>query len=305
MSAIRGLLDGPVVAPPCENVALWWARHREATDRTAGPFALAVLAGFASDRVGWAFASGYQAALRALFPDAPEARICALCVTESDGNSPKAIKSTLRKEGGAWVLTGAKRWTTLGPDGALFYVAARDAAASTDRPAIRVVRVPSGARGLTIQNMPPTSFVPEVPHAQLQFEDLNIAPTDILPGDGYADYVKPFRTIEDIHVNAAVLSYLAREARRLAWPREWIERCASNLCALQALASESAAAPATHVALAGALALAAELFAQADENWDRTPGDPAAARWKRDRALFSVAAKARAARIARAWQALP
>lgn len=304
MSAIGSLLRGPVGVPPCESVAQWWPRHREIADSAGDQFSRAILGGFASDRVGWAFASGYQAALRALFPDAPGERICALCVTETDGNSPKAIKSTLQKEGATWVLNGAKRWTTLGPDGALFYVAARDEAASGDRAAIRLVKISSDAQGLTVQNMPPTKFVPEIPHAQLQFENLRLAQGDFLPGDGHADYVKPFRTVEDIYVNAAVLAYLVREARRLAWPREWSERCISNLYCLQTLAAEPPSAPATHVGLAGALACAAELLTLADGHWNRTPGDAAAGRWTRDRALFSVAAKARTARTERAWQSL-
>ena len=164
----------------------------------------AIAGGFHADRVAWAFASGYQAALHALFPGIPEDRICALCVTETDGNTPRAIRSTLRAAGDGWVLDGAKRWTTLGPSGALFLVAARDETASGERAAIRVAKVESGARGVTVQTMAETRFVPEVPHAQLQFQGVEIAADALLPGDGYENYVKPFRTVEDAHVNAAV-----------------------------------------------------------------------------------------------------
>ena len=76
--------------------------------------------------------------------------------------------------------------------------------------------------------MPATKFVPEVPHAQLRFENLRIRESDILPGDGYDQYVKPFRTVEDIHVQAAVLSYLMREGQRLSWPQGWLEASAPN-----------------------------------------------------------------------------
>src|SRR5258706_8333879 len=72
--------------------------------------------------------------------------------------------------------------------------------------------------------MPDTKFVPEVPHAQLQFANLQVDESAILPGDGYDQYVKPFRTVEDIHVQAAVLSYLMREGQRLAWPQGWLGR---------------------------------------------------------------------------------
>ena len=41
---------------------------------------------------------------------------------------------------------------------------------------------------------------------------------DLLPGDGYDIYLKPFRTIEDIHVHAALIGYLVGVARRLEAP---------------------------------------------------------------------------------------
>jgi alkylation response protein AidB-like acyl-CoA dehydrogenase len=291
-------------AVPCESVTQWWLRHRAIANEHPDPMHQAIVGGFVADRIAWAFASGYQAALRAIFPEAPGDRICALCVTETDGNSPKSIRSILKKSGDAWTIDGAKRWTTLGPEGALFFVAVRDEAASGRRPAIKLVRIPSGAPGLTIELMPPTTFVPEVPHAQLRFEHLTVVEMDILEGDGYDLYVKPFRTVEDIHVQAAVLSYLMREGQRLSWPHDWLERLSAILAALGKISDMPAAHAETHIALAGALAIATGLVAEAESFWDGAPGDPAAARWKRDRPLLAVAAKARAARTERAWTKL-
>jgi acyl-CoA dehydrogenase len=291
-------------AAPCESVAQWWPRHRAIAAEQPDPIHQAIVGGFVADRVGWAFASGYQAALRALFPDAPADRICALCVTEADGNSPKAIKSSLEKSETGWHLNGAKRWTTLGPDGALFFVAARDEAASGERAAIKLVKVASGAEGLQIQAMPATKFVPEVPHAQLRFENLRIRESDILPGDGYDQYVKPFRTVEDIHVQAAVLSYLMREGQRLSWPQGWLERLSALLAALGKISDMPASHAETHVALAGALAIGAELIGECDEFWKKHATDPAALRWARDRELLKVASGAREQRLKRAWDKL-
>jgi hypothetical protein len=298
------LLKAPCAVPDCPDVAAWWPGYRQAVQTWRNPMDRAIAGGFSADRVGWAFASGYQAALHALFPGAPEDRIAALCVTEADGNSPKAIQSTLRRDGDDWLLSGAKRWTTLGPEGALFFVAARDAAASGERAVIRVARVASDAPGVTVQPMPATRFVPEVPHAQLHFDDVRLADDAVLPGDGYDGYVKRFRTVEDLHVNAAVVGYLVREARRLGWPIEWIERAVTLIHALRALAAEDAATPATHIALAGALAWGANLICGADECWAQAADDPTALRWSRDRELLKVAGGARAQRTARAWQRL-
>ncbi len=301
---IDQLLRAAGAAARCEDVAGWWPRHLALTTTWRNPMDRAIAGGFDADRLAWAFASGYQAALHALFPGIPEDRICALCITEAEGNAPRAIRSTLRAAVDGWLLDGAKRWTTLGPSGALFLVAARDEAASGERAAIRVARVDSGARGVSVETMPPTRFVPEVPHAQLCFEDVAIAADALLPGDGYALYVKPFRTVEDLHVNAAASAYLLREARRLSWPQAWMERAAAHLHALRALAAEDPAHPATHIALAGALANATALFDEANAHWAQTPDDPAASRWTRDRELFATAGKARALRTQRAWEAL-
>jgi alkylation response protein AidB-like acyl-CoA dehydrogenase len=291
-------------AAPCESVAQWWPRHRAIAKDHADPIHQAIVGGFVADRVGWAFASGYQAALRALFPDAPADRICALCVTEADGNSPKAIKSALSKSGVLWTLNGAKRWTTLGPEGALFFVAARDEAATGARASIRIARVNSNTPGLKIENMPATRFVPEVPHAQLKFENLKLDEASILPGDGYDQYVKPFRTVEDIHVQAAVLSYLMREGQRLSWPPHWLERLSALLAALGKIADMPAAEAETHIALAGVLAISAGLIGETEEFWKRSATDPAALRWARDRELLTVAGKAREMRTRRAWEKL-
>jgi len=290
-------------SPPCADVAAWWPRHVEAASTWRNPMDLAIAGGFRADRVGWAFAAGYQAALRALLPGLPDDRIAAFCVTEVDGNTPRAVKSTLVRAAGGWRLDGTKRWTTLGPSGALFLVVARDEAACGERVALKVARVPSDAPGVAVQAMPETRFVPEVPHAQLRFENVALRDDALLPGDGYDDYVKPFRTVEDLHVNAAIVAYLVREARRLAWPATWTERAAAHLHAMRALAAEDAGKPATHVALAGALANAGALMEEAGAHFGRSD-DPAAGRWQRDRELMGTAGKARALRTQRAWERL-
>jgi len=302
---LEQLLAAPLEAAPCEDVASWWARHRALALQWRDPMALAISAGVAADRVGWAFASGYQAALHALLPALPVDQVVAICVTEAQGNLPRDIHSTLERDGEAgWRLSGAKRWTTLGPEGALFLVAARDASVSAERPAIRLLRVPSSAPGITVERMPPTRFVPEVPHAQLRFEGVALAGGALLPGDGYENYVKPFRTIEDVHVSAAQLAYTLREARRFDWPRAWLERALAVLEALRFIAHEDPASAATHLALAGTLDALGVLLGEADAHWAQAPDVAARERWLRDRALRDVAGQARAQRTARAWQRL-
>ena len=302
--AVGFILKSAAAATECRSVAQWWPAHRIAARLWRDALDCAIAAGFSADRVGWAFASGYQCALRALFPGAPDDRVAALCVTEAGGNRPRAIESSLRRVAGGWMLSGAKRWTTLGPEGALFYVAARDASAHGERVALKIARVDAGSPGVTVEPIPDTRFVPEVPHARLRFEDVRLADDALLPGDGYEAYVKPFRSVEDLHVHAAIIAYLIREARRLGWPAAWLERAAAQLHALRSLATGDPAAPATHVALAGALAAGDELLAGADACWAKADTDAGSARWRRDRELFKIASAAREQRTVRAWERL-
>lgn len=302
------LLRAASDAAECTSVNAWWPRQVALGARHAGPMASAIAGGYAADRIAWAFCAGYQAALRVLVPQLPADTLASLCVTEAGGNHPRAIQTTLLPHPelpGQFLLDGTKRWTTLGPDSALLLVAARSAgAAGATRVPLRLALVRQGAPGVSLRAMSDIRFVPEVAHAEVRFERVLIAEQDLLEGDGYARYVKPFRTLEDLHVHAAILAYLLREARRLAWPRAWIERAYATLHALVALARLDASSHATHIALAGALEIGAALVGEADACWEAVAEDPAAVRWMRDRALLAVASSARVKRVERAWEAL-
>src|SRR5437773_5664663 len=260
------------------DVADWWTVWRSLASAATGPAAQAIAGGFAADRVGWAFASGYQAAMRALVPGLPHDTLVAFCVTEAEGNRPRDIRTTITPQAdGMLRIDGAKRWTTLGPAGTLLLVVgALPAPPDAEKPALRVARVPVPTPGLIVEPMPATRFVPEVPHAQLRMQNLRVSADALLPGDGYDAYVKPFRTIEDLHVTLAVLAYLLRESRMRRWPAAFTEEVVAALALLSHLAGEDARAPATHVALAGALRVAHRLYAGAQPLWSADSEDPAA-----------------------------
>lgn len=304
--ALDTCLRATTTVPARASVADWWPRWRDGAARAATPAAQALLGGFDADRVGWAFASGYQAALRALLPDLPADAVAAFCVTEEAGNRPRDIRTQfLPLPDGSLTISGAKRWTTLGPDSSLLLiVGALPPAGDGARVQLKVARVPAAAPGVQLLPMPETRFVPEVPHARVQLDAVRVDAAALLPGDGYERYVKPFRTIEDAHVTLAVLAYLLRETRARGWPLAFAERLCATMVVLIDVAGSPADAPGTHVVLTGALAQAHALYAEAGALWAQIGDDPAAQRWQRDAALFSVAGSARSQRAARAWERL-
>jgi len=258
------------------------------------PIDRALRGGHAADGVGPAFVAGYGAALAALVPGV--AARTSLCATEQGGAHPRAIATTLADGR----LRGRKTWATLAHQAELLLVVASTGADERGRNRLRLVRVRADAPGVTITPMPAPPFAPEIGHAEVVL-DVAVAADDVLPGDGYDDYLKPFRTVEDVHVHAALLGWVLALAERHAWPHELIERLLAVAAALRALAAAPPLAPATHLALAGAIATTRELL-------DRAPWaslDPDAhARWQRDRPLLDVAGRARAARLEAAWRAV-
>lgn len=302
---VDALLAPASAVAPIEDVAAWWPQHRALAARHRDPIALSIAGGLAADRAGWAFASAYQAALRALVPSLGDEVVGAFCVTEAGGNRPRDIRTTFSDAGdGELSISGAKRWSTLGPTSSVLLVVGAVAAGDgADRAMLKIAPVPASAPGVVVEMMPPTAFVPEVPHARITLEDVRIPAASLLPGDGYDLYVKPFRTIEDTHVNAALLAWLLREARVRSWPTDFAERCAAALALLVRVSAMDPASPACHLVLTGALDWARQIYAQAGPLWESAGGEPAA-RWQRDVALFGVASTARDLRAQRAWERL-
>jgi acyl-CoA dehydrogenase len=225
-----------------------------------------------------------------------------LCVTERTGVTPAAIEARLEPHGERQrTLRGQKRWATLPGTGGLLFVAASEGIDEQGKKRIRVVRVDSTAPGVQLHSMPQTPFVPEIPHAEVRLEDVLVDEDALLPGDGYTRYIKPFRTIEDIHVQAASLAYLLRETRAIGSLRSLEERLIAGLVALHGLAGCDPSAPEVHIALGGVLHLSKAMMSDIELAWARSES-PASARWERDKLLFGIAESARARRLEQAWR---
>jgi acyl-CoA dehydrogenase len=262
----------------------------------------AALGGLMSEGIGWAYVAGYQAALVRLDPQGMLGGVLgSLCATEEGGGHPRAIRATLTPREGAFVLSGRKSWVTLGDAAEVLLVVASVGADPHGRNRLRVARVPARRAGVTVSEAPPLPYVPEIAHAKAAFDDVAIGDNELLPGDGYDDALKPFRTIEDIHVMAAVLGWAIGVGRASEWPRSWIDEALALVLTLHATSDGPPLSPETHVVLAGAQSLARRLLD--DAAWSRCD-EGTRARWERDRPLLGVAKGVREARLEAAWRSL-
>ncbi|MEP4525165.1 MAG: acyl-CoA dehydrogenase family protein [Alloalcanivorax venustensis] len=305
--ALKFCLTQPTEIPAPDGLQAWCEQWRRLAAERHDPVGLALRCGFAADRVGWAFAAGYQSALRQLIQvnggTVDDHELLAMCATEAAGNRPRDIETRIADDGpGGVTVTGRKTWTTLGSACTGLLVVGRvDGGGENARPALKIARVDTYAQGVSLVEKPPLEFVPEVPHVAAVFDGAKAEA--LMPGDGYSDFVKPFRTVEDTFIALAVQAWLVREGRARGWPRSFLESLIASLTGLAAVAAQPAGAPATHIALAGALARTNDLYQHADELWTGEQ-DAAAERWRRDRPLFQVAGKPRAMRAQRAWESL-
>ncbi len=201
--------------------------------------------GASSDRLAWAFVAGYVAACQRLFPGADVA--ACLLVSERGASGPRDV--TTRLHDGK--LRGTKTFVTMGTLARELYVLATEGSAADGRARLRVARVARDAPGVTVEDSPPIAFLPEVPHGIARFDD---AAAEILPGDGWIDYVRPFRAIEDLHVMVAVLAFLAAARVRGGLSEGAL---IPPLLALRALGDEALEEVVVQVSLAHALRAAA------------------------------------------------
>jgi hypothetical protein len=268
----------------------------------------AVAGGFIADRVAFAFAAGYESALRRLVPSLPARRIVSFCVTEEKGGRPSSVKSTLvRTDDGSdrpWSLSGGKKFITMAAEAELLLVAASTGASADGKNQIRMALIPRQEPGIAIRVMTGLPFVPEISHGTMIFTDVRLGDGDILPGDGYRDYIRPFRTIEDLHVLAAIAGFLLRVARSHEWPRAFAEQIASCVACARSLSGEDPSSPAAHIALGGLQSQFAALLESASPHWEMV-NESVRACWERDRALLRVAESARAKRLEAAWLKFP
>jgi hypothetical protein len=257
---------------------------------TVTPFELAVLGGRLMATPGLAFLVGYQAALRMLWPSAPLS-LGALCATEQRSLRPADMQTRLS----GLRVSGRKDFVTAGDAADWLLVAARNEETGAD-PRLSLAVIYRDEPGVRVEKLAPIPLMPDISHGRLFLDN---ALCELLAGDGWDAYVKPFRTLEDIYVLSAMTAWLYGIGQDCAWPQSLQLR----LLALLAGCAESSRQPPTslagHVLLGGLFAQFDGLKAEVNEALAAGPQEWMAM-WQRDQAVMDLAAGARGKRLAKA-----
>lgn len=307
-SIIEWLLSqtGQIMDDSYPEFSLWKPVYFKTIASWTDPVDSAIAGGFVADRLAYAFAAGYQASLRRLLPSLSSDTIAALCVSEEGGGHPRKIKTTLCKTdqkesiSPVWEINGRKQFITNADEASRLLIAASAGETPDGKNQIQMIEIERDAPGITVIPMKELPFVPEISHGILLLEGVHVREENLLPGDGYLQYIKPFRTIEDIHVSAAIIGYLFRIAGQYGWPRDIQERCLSIFSGFRFLSAEEPGNPAVHIALGGILHQFARLVDDIEPYWSTVDAVKRTA-WIRDRKLLDIAGEARSLRLKAAW----
>ena len=254
------------------------------------PFELAVAGGRRMATPGLAFLVGYQAALRMLWPSAPLS-LGALCATEQRSLRPSDMQTRLTD----LRLSGAKDFVTAGDAADWLLIAARsEEAGATPRLSLAVVY--PGEPGVTVEKLPALPLMPDISHGRLHLDG---ALCELLAGDGWDAYVKPFRTLEDVYVLSAMTAWLYGVGQDSDWPQTLQLRLLALLAGCAEMSRQPPNNPAGHVLLGGLFAQFDALKTELDQALSE--GDPEWAQmWQRDQAVMQLASGARAKRLVKA-----
>jgi acyl-CoA dehydrogenase len=224
------------------NIKDWIEHHQKIPENSENSFEKAVFSGFSSSQLSFAFLSGYEAACYFI----SKKRLSCVCVTENTKGSPsKSINTRITKiDENFSTLKGEKSFVTFGEHCKYLLIFAKD-----DEGVVRCVLLNSNQQGIEFESpVKKLNFLNEIPHSKIKL-DLKISNEWILKGDGYIHYLKPFRTIEDIHVFGSFLGYFIRVGRLSHWSENLLIKMLKLIILLNNLIQFNLLSPVNHLLL--------------------------------------------------------
>lgn len=276
----------------------WFNNYYQAT-KGQSPIDKAIIGGFLCQQFSFAFLAGYQAALEKMFPTIASNELKALCVSEKGGGHPKIIQTTLNNQ----QITGIKTYITAGSDADHLLVLCKTRETINGRPLLKIVHIPKNADGIEVTNFD-LPFMKEVKHGKLVLNNTTIEANQILEGDGYSDYAKPFRTFEDICVGTAYQAMLLRQAIDHQWDENLRDSILLNIYTLKNLLTLPPSAKETHLLLSTNEQQFKNLLPAIEEHITKHSSKEFKADWALNKRIISLGEKMKEVRLAKARKVL-
>ncbi len=258
-----------------------WLEHEL---HLAAPADAAYEGGLLADRPAWVFVAGYQAAIRAVFPEVEVAGWLAFAVSEDRDDPASHPPLSARAEESEWLLSGSKSWVAQSRSVSELLVTARL------RERTEIFRVSAQIKGLTLSHRQAPGFLAAMSQGYADFDESPGARLDA------PERRKLFGSAEAIAMMIATAGYLQRISPESATARDALAQITACTSALRALLQDTASCDPLEL-----LALD-ERFHQAFDAWRGVTDTTGLADFDADQALFrlhrrGIAKRAEAATI--------
>lgn len=273
-----------------------WSTDYFHLTKDKSPIEKAIIGGFTCQQFSFAFMAGYQAALEQMFPNIAPNQVKALCISEAKGGHPKYIETTLINHH----IKGFKTYITAGSAAEHLLVLCKTNEVVNGRPLLKMVHLPQTSDNIKITDFE-LPFMLEVKHGKLDLNNTKITADQILEGDGFSRYTKPFRTLEDIGVGAAHQAMLLRQAIDYEWDESVREQLLLNIFTLKSLPPLELE---THLLLAAYEQNFEDLLPAIESNMTKHSPNQFKEDWERNKKVLFLAKKVKAARLAKARKIL-
>lgn len=261
-------------------LALWLEHELFA----AAPVDAAYEGGLLADRPAWVFVAGYQAAIRATFPEVDVAGWLAFAVSEDRDDPDSHPPLIARAEESEWLLSGSKSWVAQSQSVSELLVTAKL------RERTEIFRVSAQIKGLTLSHRQAPGFLAAMSQGYADFDESPGARLDA------PQRRKQFATTEAIAMMIATAGYLQRTSAESVTARDALAQITACTSELRVLLQDTVSCDPLEL-----LALD-ERFHQAFEAWKGATDTAGLADFDADQALFrlyrrGIAKRAEAAAI--------
>ena len=178
---IERILDGEICTQFAADENSWHDLWHNKALGELDPVASAVVGGALSDRLSWVFVSGYQAALRKVFPRLPSEGWAAFAATEAkdDPDYPGTVL-TGHDAANQLALSGNKSWVAQSCKVRHLLVTARSSDTPEGPPA-ECVWVDAESRGVSLSHRDSPAFLGEMSQGFAAFDNVLVESDRVLP----------------------------------------------------------------------------------------------------------------------------
>ncbi|MEH6909654.1 MAG: hypothetical protein V7459_03640 [Oceanicoccus sp.] len=173
------------IIPKCEQEADWYRYWQSAEMNHLDPALMALKGGIHAPNLAYVFISGYQAAMRHVFPEIPDNGWTAFAASEDSQNPDQNPPLVATNTADTIILTGTKSWVAQSKSVDYLIVTAK----SVTNGRVMIL-VKTAQKGLELSHRDAPSFLADMSQGFARFSEVAVEKNAIIPGERLKTFMK-------------------------------------------------------------------------------------------------------------------